>query len=74
MIVGATCARRRRLPSRLALQATMMAMDQPPPSDLPARRSTRLRGFDYASTAAPVVTICTHHRRPLFGAVTAGQL
>jgi hypothetical protein len=24
----------------------MMAMDQPPPSDLPARRSTRLRGFD----------------------------
>jgi putative transposase len=52
----------------------MMAMDQPPPSDLPARRSTRLRGFDYASNAAYVVTLCTHHPRPLFGTVTNGQV
>jgi len=49
-------------------------MDQPPPVGLPTgrtqvgpRRSTRPRGFDYAFNAASVVTLCTYHRRPLFG-------
>jgi REP element-mobilizing transposase RayT len=36
---------------------------------LPARRSLRLEGFDYASDAGYVVTICSHHRRPLFDSV-----
>jgi len=49
-------------------------MDQPPPMDLPARRSTRLLGFDYASNAAYVITICTYERRPLFGGIIDGQL
>lgn len=52
----------------------MMAMDQPRSGTLPARRSTRLRGFDYASNHAYVVTICTYHRRPLFGTIVDGQL
>ena len=54
--------------------ATMRAMDQPPPTNLPARRSTRLQGFDYASNAAYVVTLCTYQRRPLFGTIIDGQL
>jgi len=52
----------------------MMAMNHPPPVGLPVRRSTHLQGFDYASNAAYVVTICTQHRRPLFGTITDGQL
>ena len=43
-------------------------------NQLPARRSTRLRGFDYASNAAYVVTLCAHHRRPLFGTIRDGQM
>jgi REP element-mobilizing transposase RayT len=52
----------------------MMAMDQPPPLHLATCRSTRLRGFDYASNAAYVVTICSYQRRPIFSAIADGQL
>jgi hypothetical protein len=31
------------------------------------RRSIRLRGYNYASPGAYFITICTHHRLPLFG-------
>lgn len=51
-----------------------MAMDHTPHPDLSARRSTRLRGFDYSSNAAYVVTICSHDRRPLFGTITDGEM
>lgn len=49
-------------------------MSQESPRSLPARRSTRLQGFDYASNAAYVVTLCTHHRRPLFGTIVDGRM
>ncbi len=52
----------------------MTVMDKFPPASLPARRTTRLRGFDYASDAGYVVTICTDQRRPLFGIIADGQL
>lgn len=42
--------------------------------DLPNRGSTRLRGFDYSSDAAYVVTICSYQRRPVFGTVVDGRL
>lgn len=38
------------------------------------RRSTRLRGYDYASPGAYFVTICTHDRACLFGEVVDGQV
>jgi putative transposase len=52
----------------------MFAMDEIPPSTLSARRSTRLSGFDYSSDAAYVVTLCTHNRRPLLGAIVDGEM
>jgi len=38
------------------------------------RRSTRLRGFDYAGPATYFVTLCTFDRRPLFGAIVGGDI
>ena len=31
--------------------------------DLPKRKSTRLKGYDYSTTGAYFVTICTHNRK-----------
>ena len=42
--------------------------------DLPNRRSIRLKAFDYAAPGAYFVTIVTHGRAPLFGAVKDGQV
>ena len=39
-----------------------------------ARRSIRLRGFDYAQQGAYFVTICTHHRACLFGEVVDDEM
>ena len=39
-----------------------------------ARRSIRLRGFDYAQEGAYFVTICTHHRACLFGEVVDDEM
>jgi REP element-mobilizing transposase RayT len=39
-----------------------------------SRRSTRLRGFDYASPHANFVTICTVDRLPLFGTLVGGEM
>jgi REP element-mobilizing transposase RayT len=36
---------------------------------LPQRKSPRLRGYDYSQAGAYFVTICTHHRLPLFGEI-----
>ena len=38
------------------------------------RNSTRLRDYDYASSVAYYVTICTAQRAHLFGAVVDGQM
>ena len=38
------------------------------------RRSLRLSGYDYAAAGAYFVTICTHKREPLFGAIQNGTM
>ena len=38
------------------------------------RRSIRLRDYDYSTTGAYFVTICTHERGCLFGEVVEGQM
>lgn len=40
----------------------------------PYRVSHRLRGFDYSSPGAYFVTLCTYHKRCLFGAVRRGKV
>ena len=40
--------------------------------DLPKRKPTRLRGFDYSSENYYFITICTHNRQRLFGCVGDG--
>ena len=39
-----------------------------------ARRSIRLRGYDYAQAGAYFVTICTHNHACLFGDVAEGEM
>jgi REP element-mobilizing transposase RayT len=41
---------------------------------LPSRRSTRLKGFDFATSAGHVITNCTDARRPLFGSIRDGEM
>ena len=41
---------------------------------LPNRRSLRLQGYDYRSSGAYFVTICTVEKRPLFGMVRDGRV
>ena len=38
------------------------------------RRSIRLQGFDHTQPGGYFVTICTHKRRDLFGAVTCAEV
>ena len=38
------------------------------------RRSIRLQGFDYSQPGSYFLTVCTHHRNTLFGAVTQGRM
>ncbi|MBA3874149.1 MAG: transposase [Anaerolineae bacterium] len=40
----------------------------------PVRRSPRLQSYDYSQEGAYFVTICTHHREPLFGKIQSGEL
>ncbi|MCK9295183.1 MAG: hypothetical protein M0P70_08855 [Desulfobulbaceae bacterium] len=50
--------------------------DTPPNRYNPAihhRRSIRLQGYDYSQAGAYFITICTHNRECLFGAVGAGS-
>ncbi|HVL24047.1 MAG TPA: hypothetical protein VM450_08180 [Thermomicrobiales bacterium] len=42
--------------------------------DGPFRKSLRYKGHDYHAPCVVHVTICTHHRQPLFGAVNAAGL
>ncbi len=34
--------------------------------DLPKRKPTRLKGYDYSQNGAYFITICTHNRKNLF--------
>ena len=43
-------------------------------SNLPQRRATRLRGYDYSQPGAYFVTICAQHRKCLFGTIVDGQM
>ena len=43
-------------------------------SDLPRRRSMRLRGYDYSQPGAYFVSICVQHRKCLFGTITDGEM
>ena len=45
-------------------------MDTPP---LPGRKTIRLQNYDYSQNGAYFVTICTAHKRPLFGVVRRGD-
>ncbi len=45
-----------------------------PTPSRPSRRTLRLRGYDYTQPGAYFVTICTHHREPLFGQVADGEM
>lgn len=43
-------------------------------SDLPQRKSPRLRGYDYSSAGGYFVTICTHEKKHLFGDIIGDQM
>ena len=43
-------------------------------SNLPQRRATRLRGYDYSQPGAYFVTICAQHRKCLFGTIIDGKM
>ena len=39
----------------------------------PQRKTLRLAGYDYSQNGAYFITICTHHRKHLFGRILVGQ-
>ena len=41
--------------------------------DLPKRKSTRLRGYDYSSAGAYFLTICVKDRKQLLSKIIVGQ-
>lgn len=45
-----------------------------PEHSQPERKSPRLRGYDYSQEGAYFVTICTHDRAHLFGAIVDGVM
>src|SRR3990172_4734453 len=42
-------------------------------SQLPQRRTVRLRGYDYSRAGAYFITICSYNRGCLFGTIREGQ-
>jgi hypothetical protein len=42
--------------------------------DIHHRRSTRLKGYDYAAEGLYFITLCTAQRQCLFGAIVDGQM
>lgn len=38
------------------------------------RQSIRLKGYDYSSSGAYFITLCTHQRQCLFGKIVAGEM
>lgn len=45
-----------------------------PKSNLPQRRATRLRDYDYSQPGAYFVSICVQYRKCLFGTIIDGKL
>ena len=45
-----------------------------PKSNLPQRRATRLRDYDYSQPGAYFVSICVQHRKCLFGTIIDGKM
>jgi REP element-mobilizing transposase RayT len=45
-----------------------------PTTTLPARRSPRLRGYDYTRSGFYFVTVATHNRRSLFGQIINAEM
>jgi REP element-mobilizing transposase RayT len=45
-----------------------------PTTTLPARRSPRLRGYDYTRSGFYFVTVATHDRRCLFGEIISAEM
>ena len=43
-------------------------------ANISRRKSTRLKEYDYSSSGAYFVTICTHERKCLFGKVVDGEM
>jgi putative transposase len=43
-------------------------------NNLPYRQSHRLPNYDYRQPGAYFITVCTHHREPLFGEIIDGQM
>ena len=41
--------------------------------DLPKRKQTRLKGYDYSENGAYFVTICTHNRKCLLSNIIVGE-
>ncbi|MEG2106673.1 MAG: hypothetical protein RRY79_07790, partial [Clostridia bacterium] len=41
--------------------------------DLPKRKKIRLEGYDYSSSGAYFVTICTYNRERILGDINVGQ-
>lgn len=41
--------------------------------DLPKRKPTRLKGYDYSTTGAYFVTICTKNRAPILSSIFVGE-
>src|SRR5271168_291460 len=46
----------------------------PTPSDLPNRKTLRLKGYDYSHAGAYFVTICTANKKPLLGSIVDGHV
>ena len=42
--------------------------------NLPNRKSTRLKGYDYSSEGAYFVTVCTHNRNNIFSDTIVGAI
>jgi putative transposase len=42
--------------------------------DLHHRRSLRIKGFDYSSSGAYFITICTHNRECILGDIVDGEM
>ncbi len=43
-------------------------------SNLPGRKSIRLKGYDYSQPGAYFVTLCTHNMERIFGRIIAGKM
>ncbi len=41
--------------------------------DLPTRKSTRLKGYDYSLNGAYFITICTHNRECILGDIVGQE-